>query len=368
MIRIVFALLLGLAMMTAGSRPISGQSALLVSAGSTWRYLDNGSNQGTAWRSPGFSDSAWASGPAQLGYGDGDEATVISYGTNATAKYVTTYFRRAFSVANPAAYASLQLRLLRDDGAVVYLNGSEVFRTNMPTGTIGHTTLATTAVAGADEAAFVSAALSPSLLVAGANVIAVEVHQSDLTSSDVSFDLELSGAGSVSLTRGPYLQLGTPTSIVVRWRTSAAVVGRVQFGPSAGVVSGSAQESVSRTEHEVRLTGLLPDTIYYYSIGTPTTTIAGGAEFHFRTAPASGSERQTRIWVVGDSGTADAGARAVRDAYATLDWTPWLHGPPWPGSTWVASTLRRRPSDSSAMARSKLKGDSCGPRRPDVTA
>ena len=126
MVRVVFPLLLFLAILTAGSRPISGQSSVLVSAGSVWRYLDNGSNQGTAWRSPGFNDSAWASGPAQLGYGDGDEATVVSYGANATAKYVTTYFRRTFSVTNPTAYASLQLRVLRDDGAVVYLNGSEV--------------------------------------------------------------------------------------------------------------------------------------------------------------------------------------------------------------------------------------------------
>ncbi len=318
MVRIVFPLLLCIAILTAGSRPISGQSSLFVSTGSSWRYLDNGSNQGTAWRSPGFNDSAWASGPAQLGYGDGDEATVVSYGANATAKYLTTYMRRAFSVTDPTAYASLQLRVLRDDGAVVYLNGSEVFRTNMPAGTIGHTTPAAVAVTGADEAAFVTAALSPALLVAGTNVIAVEVHQSDQTSSDLSFDLELSGSASVSVTRGPYLQLGTPTSIVVRWRTSAPVVGRVQFGPSPGVVSGSVQESVSRTEHEVRLTGLLPETVYYYSIGTPTTTMAGDAGFHFRTAPPAGSERPTRIWVVGDSGTANAGARAVRDAYATF--------------------------------------------------
>jgi hypothetical protein len=166
--------------------------------------------------------------------------------------------------------------------------------------------------------AFVSAEVSPSLLVAGSNVIAVEVHQSDPTSSDVSFDLELAGSSSATLTRGPYLQLGTATSIVVRWRTSVPVVGRVQFGPSPGVVAGSAQETSARTEHEVRLAGLVPDTIYYYSIGTPTTTIAGDATFHFKTSPVPGTERPLRVWVIGDSGTADANAAAVRDAYTAF--------------------------------------------------
>ena len=305
------------AIMAAASAPIVAQSPALVAAGSTWRYLDNGSNQGTAWRAPAFNDAAWATGPAQLGYGDGDEATVVGYGGNASAKYITTYFRRTFSVSNPATVTGLHLRILRDDGAVVYLNGAEAFRTNMPAGTITNTTLASTAIGGAEESAFVSAELSPSLLVAGSNVIAVEVHQSDPTSSDISFDLELVGDSSVTLTRGPYLQLGTPTSIIVRWRTSAAVVGRVQFGPSPGAVSGSAQETSARAEHEVRLTGLAPDTIYYYSVGTPTTT-AGDATFHFQTSPVAGTERPVRIWAIGDSGTGDANARAVRDAYTAF--------------------------------------------------
>ena len=86
--------------------------------------------------------------------------------------------------------------LRRDDGAVVYLNGTEVFRTNMPGGTISHTTLAPVAVGGADESAWYSVAVSPARLVTGTNVIAVEVHQSSATSSDLSFDLELTGAAT----------------------------------------------------------------------------------------------------------------------------------------------------------------------------
>src|SRR6266480_4213425 len=80
---------------------------ILVPTGSVWKYLDNGSNQGIAWRAPAFNDSSWASGPAQLGYGDGDEATVVSYGPSSSNKYITTYFRRVFSVKNAATFTSM---------------------------------------------------------------------------------------------------------------------------------------------------------------------------------------------------------------------------------------------------------------------
>src|SRR5215213_2745643 len=106
----------------------------LVGRGSSWKYLDNGSNQSTDWLAPVFDDSAWAAGSAQLGYGDGDEATVVSYGADANNKYITTYFRKSFTVANPADFNSLTLDILRDDGAVVYLNGTEIYRNNMPAG------------------------------------------------------------------------------------------------------------------------------------------------------------------------------------------------------------------------------------------
>jgi hypothetical protein len=170
----------------------------LVAAGSTWKYLDNGSNQGTAWRASGFDDTSWSAGPAQLGYGDGDEATVVSYGPDAANRFVTTYFRRAFTVTNPAQYSALTLRLLRDDGGVVYLNGTEVFRSNMPTGSITSTTKAASNVGDAEEKTFYATSVNPSLLVTGTNVLAVEIHQRNADSSDLSFDLQLVGSASGS--------------------------------------------------------------------------------------------------------------------------------------------------------------------------
>jgi hypothetical protein len=172
-------------------------SDTLVPAGSVWKYLDNGSNQGTPWRGISFNDVLWKSGPAELGYGDSTdgrpETTVISYGPNSSSKYITYYFRHVFRRDNPASYTNLVLGLLRDDGAVVYLNGDEIFRSNLTNAAISYLTPALTAVSGADEATFYQIQLDPALLRPGTNVLAVEVHQVNGQSSDVSFDLYLHG-------------------------------------------------------------------------------------------------------------------------------------------------------------------------------
>ena len=117
----------------------------LIALGSNWRYLDNGTDQGTNWQARLFNDSSWASGPAQLGYGDGDEATIVSFGPDSANKYITTYFRQAFTVLNPSEFTNVEARLLVDDGAVVYLNGQEVMRANLPAGAISAATTALTA-------------------------------------------------------------------------------------------------------------------------------------------------------------------------------------------------------------------------------
>ena len=96
----------------------------IASLGSTWSYLDDGTDQGTAWREPDFDDSAWESGPAQLGFGEGDEATVITRGAT------TFYFRHDFNV-DSAGIVGLEINLRRDDGAIIYLNGTEIVRSNM---------------------------------------------------------------------------------------------------------------------------------------------------------------------------------------------------------------------------------------------
>jgi len=127
---------------------------LLVAAGAEWKYHDFGQDLGIEWRARGYDDSLWRSGHAQLGYGDGDETTVLSYGPDGNHKYPTSYFRHTFSVGDVAAVGQLSLRLVRDDGAVIYINGVEVARSNMPSGEVFYDTWADEVVGGASESAW----------------------------------------------------------------------------------------------------------------------------------------------------------------------------------------------------------------------
>jgi type 1 glutamine amidotransferase len=191
-------------------------STTLVPAGSNWRYLDNGSDQGSAWRAPGFNDSAWSSGLAQFGYGDGDEVSLIRSNRANGTIIATTYFRKLFVVTNVWAVTNLTLGLLRDDGGIVYLNGTEIFRSNMTNAPVVYfTNWAVTAVGGADESAFFTTNVNPALLMDGTNLLAVEIHQQSATSSDVSFDLRLTAltyeAPTITLTpAGPPFELAWP--------------------------------------------------------------------------------------------------------------------------------------------------------------
>jgi hypothetical protein len=165
-------------------------SETMIAAGATWKYLDNGSDQRTAWRSPGFNDASWASGAAQLGYGEADEATVVGYGGDAGDKHVSTYFRHAFDLYDAGRVQSLTLRLKRDDGAAVYLNGTEIARDGLPAGA----DFDTPATNAADDGqSWLTFPVDARLLIDGSNVVAVEMHQTTPGSTDLSFDLELMG-------------------------------------------------------------------------------------------------------------------------------------------------------------------------------
>src|SRR5918996_1538047 len=157
----------------------------------------------------------------------------------------------------------------------------------MPSGSISYTTLASIALGTPQEATFYSTSL-PNTLLTGWNALAVEIHQANGTSTDVSFALELKASDSVSLLRGPYLQLATPASMVVKWRTNSASDSRVRYGLDPANLSSFKDNSTVTTEHEVPLTGLLANTQYYYSVGSTTTVLAGGDTNHyFYTSPPS---------------------------------------------------------------------------------
>src|SRR6185503_16039068 len=178
----------------ASSLPHTPPSVTAIARGSDWRFRDRG-GLATAWRNRSYDDSGWASGAGPLGYGESYLSTVVSYGSDPANKHITTYFRATFTLENPEAVAALTGELMFDDGAVVYLNGSEIARPGMPAGTITSTTLASGHEAANSYDSFDWSA-ARSLLVAGQNTIAVEVHQNSASSSDLVFDLALYLAGS----------------------------------------------------------------------------------------------------------------------------------------------------------------------------
>jgi hypothetical protein len=120
----------------------------------------------------------------------------------------------------------------------------------------------------------------------------------------------------LSLTRGPYLQMSTTSSIYIRWRTSLSSNSRVRFGISPTNLNFIRDDATSTTEHIVQLTGLAANTKYYYSVGSTTATLQGDTGNYFITNPPVGSSGAVRIWTIGDFGVSSTGQYQVRDAYA----------------------------------------------------
>ncbi|MEZ0608917.1 metallophosphoesterase [Fibrella sp. WM1] len=300
--------------------------ATLIATGAVWRYADKGSvptsqtvaGQVRTWTHRDYDDTApasWSAGASELGYGDGDEATVVGYGPDANAKYITTYFRKTISVSSVNA-TGYQVRVRRDDGVVLYLNDTEIWRDNLPTGAVSYATLASVGIGGADESAWSAWVSVPAALMqAGTNVLAAEVHQSVGNSSDITFDLELREAPAVTLTRGPYLNMTSQTAMTIRWRTDVPTIGRVTYGLVGSALTGTSSETATTIEHELRLTGLLTDQRYAYTVGTSTAVLRQGPDLTFQTAPPLNTKRKISIASFGDCGAGNANQLAVREAY-----------------------------------------------------
>ncbi len=120
---------------------------------------------------------------------------------------------------------------------------------------------------------------------------------------------------TLGLTRGPYLQSSTTSSIYIRWRTSFPSNSRVRYGTSATSLNLLKDDGLVTSEHIVQLTGLAPNTKYFYSIGSTAATLQGDTGNYFFTNPAVGSTGAVRIWTIGDFGVNSTGQKQVRDAY-----------------------------------------------------
>jgi hypothetical protein len=164
-----------------------GGGATVLAFGSTWRYRATGGDLGTAWRAAAYDDSAWPTGVGDLGFRNRNATTIPA--TNGRNTY---YFRTSFSVPAGDPVTAVTLDLLRDDGAVVYLNGVEVARSNMPSGAVTFTTKAATAVGGDDETTPVTISLPAGAVGTGTNSLAIEVHQRGNSPGDLTLDAQIS--------------------------------------------------------------------------------------------------------------------------------------------------------------------------------
>jgi hypothetical protein len=298
----------------------------LIPLGATWRYVDDGSDLGVAWHGVGFDDSEWADGPATLGYGD-DPVTTLSFGDDQD-RNITTYFRHSFTVDDAAAFFSLQMRFQVDDSAVVYLNGKEVVRNNLPDGAIDYLTRASEAIVPAVEEVFHVYHLDPADLVSGANVLAVEVHQIRNTSTDLRLDLEMTGGrldGISQIDEVSYSQqvtdvsygrsAGNPTQWVQFAQSSPGQVnggplvtdlrmtsGEATFSPEAGLHSLPLSVTLSAATGEIRYTldGSDPDpdsALYAAPIDLMETTVVRARLFEAGKVPGP---VVTRTYFVGE--------------------------------------------------------------------
>lgn len=298
------------------SLPAQSASTVIFAITNVWRYNQTANLDGINWKTNSYNDSSWPSGPGLLYYETNvlvsPRNTQLNIGRN------TYYFRTHFNLTNASANKVLVFSNKIDDGAIFYLNGKEFYqrlRVSQSPAIMYYNTGATSEPPSGDATEWDVFAVSATNGVVGDNVLAAEVHQISPDDNDIVFGSALSLEDN-AVRRGPYLQFGTSTNIVVRWRTDLPTPSTVRYGASIGQLTSQVSDATATTEHEIKLTNLTPDTQYLYSVGTPTNTMAGGdTNFFFVTAPVPGTSKPTRIWVIGDSGTADSVARSVRDAY-----------------------------------------------------
>ena len=241
---------------SSGEMPVT-----VIPRQSTWSYLDDGSDQGSSdivagqagygpahWKHPDFDDSGWASGPGLLGFGGitGGTITTTIEKFGDSGQHISYFFRKQVDITGAASFLSLQCEVLADDGAIIYLNGKEVGRQNMPAGGVGFETLASgSGVSGDAESTYNVFVLDPADLVEGENTIAVQVHQATAGSSDLGFDFSLSG--TVPPGGAPSVTVGETMLITARTRDaggewSAPVTGTYVVGTPASASNLSITE------------------------------------------------------------------------------------------------------------------------------
>jgi hypothetical protein len=158
-----------------------------------WKYLDTADGPEEEWHKADFDDSQWKSGQAPLGYGDDDIKQTIAFGDDEGSKNICAFFRRTVEVDDPQTAKKVVGKLICDDGCVIYVNGEEVHRFNLPAGELKQDTIAVFTVGGEIERHEFTFLVDAAKFKPGKNAIAVRVHQRGAESSDLAFNLSLTG-------------------------------------------------------------------------------------------------------------------------------------------------------------------------------
>ena len=167
----------------------AGETTVVFQDNNTWRYWDQGTSPGSDWMTTDYNHGGWSSGPAPLGFGDDFQVTIISGGAH-NARHMTTWFRANFDLKHTSIEKG-KIGLTVDDGARVFINGTEALRVNLPEGPITDETYALVTAGGETEYTMYWYSFDTDLLVSGENTLAVEVHQASVDSSDLNFDLSM---------------------------------------------------------------------------------------------------------------------------------------------------------------------------------
>ena len=261
------AVLALLTVLTGLSPSLRAADTVLLQQGSALWYHEGQQTLTPGWEAPGAGEgSGWIHSPAGfgIGYGDGDDSTVLS---NMKDNYLTVYVRAHFTAtADALAAGHVTLDAWYDDGFIVWLNGQEIGRANMPYG--APDAWAEAYLHEADEGP-VTFMFEPGVLTAGDNVLAVEVHNGNLDSSDLSFLPILTAHDAPppgpTVTRGPFVQQVSRRRALVVWETSAAVPTALHWGLDPEVTQ-AAGDGVARSHHVVALEGLAPGTRYAWRV------------------------------------------------------------------------------------------------------
>jgi predicted phosphodiesterase len=305
-----------------------------IAPGESWRYFKGTTEPPADWKDLGFNDSGWQEGMSAFGYGDDGLTTILDDMLNG---YSSLYVRRSFEVADPEQLKTLMLSVDYDDAFVAYINGTEVARGGIGGAPPQHIALAPAtheAVSGGGGAPGMPAATFDisgykGLLVPGANVLAIQGHNSELMSNDFTLGPSLVGmsaaAGMPLLIREPYLAAPGADSMTVAWATIGLQTPSVMYQKRDG--SGQELEATGTSRffpflggyylHEVRLRGLDFGAEYNYRVLMDGAELAAGEDMWLRTASPSNSD--FKFGVLADTGTGLDAQRQVRDQIAMDD-------------------------------------------------